>query len=88
MPNYSNENRGVLFANDKKGNEKRPDYTGDCNVDGVEFRLSAWKKQSKGGMGYLSISFQKKEGQAPKPAQKVTEDNWGTADLNDELPPF
>ena len=89
MP-FDPTNRGALFANDKKGNPARPDYTGDCNVDGVEYRLSAWKKQSKGGMGYLSISFQKKEGQAPKPApkQQVTEDNWGTADLNDELPPF
>jgi hypothetical protein len=28
MSEYDNELRGVLFENDKQGNEKRPDYTG------------------------------------------------------------
>lgn len=28
MPEYDNELSGVLFKNDKDGNEKRPDYTG------------------------------------------------------------
>ena len=87
--NYDNTNRGVLFPNDKKGNEKRPDFTGDLNVGGVEYKLSAWKKASKAGNNFLSISVQLKEGQkvAPKPAPAggLTEDNWANADLNDPL---
>ena len=89
--NFDNTNRGVLFPNDKKGNEKRPDFTGDLNVDGVEYRLSAWKKASKQGNNFLSISIQLKEGQKappPKntmPAGTLTEDNWAKADLNDPL---
>jgi len=87
--NYDNTNRGVLFPNDKKGNEKRPDFTGDLNVGGVEYKLSAWKKASKSGNNFLSISVQLKEGQKapPKPAQAggLTEDNWANADLNDPL---
>ncbi len=87
--NYDNTNRGVLFPNDKKGNEKRPDFTGDLNVGGVEYKLSAWKKSSKAGNNFLSISVQLKEGQqmpqkAP-PAGTLTEDNWSKADLNDPL---
>lgn len=87
--NYDNTNRGVLFPNDKKGNEKRPDLTGDLNVDGVEYKLSAWKKSSKAGNNFLSISVQLKEGQKapskPAPAGGLTEDNWAIADLNDPL---
>lgn len=90
MTQYSNENRGVLFPNDKKGNEKRPDFTGDLNVDGVEYRLSAWKKASKQGNNFLSISVQLKEGQKipaknEMPAGTLTEDNWAKADFNDPL---
>jgi len=44
---YDNNNRGALFKNDKQGNEKRPDYKGDLNVEGVEYRVSAWIKKSK-----------------------------------------
>lgn len=88
--NFDNTNRGVLFPNDKKGNEKRPDFTGDLNVDGVEYRLSAWKKASKQGNNFLSISVQLKEGQKipaknEMPANTLTEDNWAKADLNDPL---
>lgn len=88
--NFDNTNRGVLFPNDKKGNEKRPDFTGDLNVDGVEYRLSAWKKASKQGNNFLSISVQLKEGQKipaknEMPASTLTEDNWAKADLNDPL---
>jgi uncharacterized protein (DUF736 family) len=86
---YDNTNRGVLFPNDKKGNEKRPDFTGDLNVGGVEYKLSAWKKSSKAGNNFLSISVQPKNGQPmqPKtaPDKGLTEDNWANADLNDPL---
>lgn len=46
---YDNTNRGVLFPNDKQGNDARPDYTGKINVDGVEKRLAAWVTESKSG---------------------------------------
>ena len=80
---YDNTNRGALFPNDKKGNEKRPDMTGDINVEGVEYRVSAWKKSSKAGNNFLSISVQRKEGQKPAPKGAVTEQNWGTANFDD-----
>ena len=70
MKQWDNTNRGVLFPNDKKGNEARPDYTGDINVEGIEYRLSAWNKRSKAGSSFLSISIQKKDGQQQRPAPK------------------
>ena len=54
---FDNTNRGVLFENDKDGNEKRPDYTGNIDVGGKKFSLSAWKKTSKGGKPFLSLSI-------------------------------
>ncbi len=53
---------GALFANAyKEGNPKRPDLTGTAVVNGDEYKVSAWKKVSKNGKGYLSLSFQLKE---------------------------
>jgi hypothetical protein len=69
---FDETNRGVLFENDKQGNDKRPDYTGKVtiavkdytpNAEGlVEIRLSAWKKPTKAGGELLSISAQPPQG--------------------------
>ena len=53
---YDNKNKGVLFKNDKKENEKQPDFTGKINIEGKDFRLAAWKKESKNGKTFLSIN--------------------------------
>ena len=67
---YDNTNRGVLFENDKQGNDARPDLTGEAtldidgfadlprNEDGtVTIRLAAWSKESKAGQPFFSITF-------------------------------
>jgi hypothetical protein len=61
MSNYDNNNQGALFKNDKEGNPKWPDYTGQCEVDGIEYWLSCWVKESKGGKKYMSLSFTPKD---------------------------
>ena len=53
---------GSLFVNDKKKRENDPDYTGSVNVDGVEYRLSGWKKTAKTGTKFLSLSVKAKDG--------------------------
>ena len=50
---FDNTNTIVLFANDKEGNEKRPDYTGKVNVDGVEKSVSVWIGETKTGKPML-----------------------------------
>ena len=56
MSDFDNTNRGVLFVNNRKEKDNHPDYTGNINVDGTEKQLSAWKKTSKNGKTFLSIS--------------------------------
>jgi len=68
---YSNENRGVLFKNDRKTEgDKKPEYTGSLNVDGVEFFLDAWLKVGKSGAKFFSVSVKRKDKQpeAQRPA--------------------
>jgi len=62
---YDNTNSGVLFKNDKGGNDKRPDYKGNLDVNGQEFRISAWIKTKKDGSGkFMSLKIEPKEQQA------------------------
>ena len=55
MSEYDNEMRGILFKNDKQGNENRPDYTGRIQIDGKEWRLAAWIKDGNKGK-FMSIN--------------------------------
>jgi hypothetical protein len=34
---YDNTNRGSLFKNDKKTEEKHPDLSGSINIEGMEY---------------------------------------------------
>lgn len=52
---------GVLFSNDKKGNEKAPDYTGP--VDAMpDIRVAAWSGKTDRGR-YLSLKASRRERQ-------------------------
>ena len=61
----------ALFKNDKEGNEKRPDYTGDgMSLDGKPIKVSAWLKEGKNGK-FMSCQFQEKtKGEPAKNAPK------------------
>lgn len=48
------DNTFSLFANDKKGNDKRPDWSGKGKVDGVDVRIAVWKRTTQNGVEYLS----------------------------------
>jgi hypothetical protein len=77
---YDNTNRGVLFKNNKDGNDRKPDYKGSLNVGGVEYSIVAWLQQKKNGTGkFMSLKVEKREQQmqpqerkpAPAPAKPV-----------------
>ena len=77
MPEFDNTNRGVLFRDEKRTNEKAPEYTGTINVGGVEKRLAAWIKVSSKGTKFFSLSVsdpQQKQGSSPAPKVEVGED--------------
>ena len=57
MAEYDNTNRGVLFKAKEKKSENSPSYTGNINVGGKEYKISAWVKESKNtGDKFFSIS--------------------------------
>jgi uncharacterized protein (DUF736 family) len=64
MSNYDNTNKGALFTNDQKGNEKAPNYKGKLNVNGKEYEIAGWVRQGKSG-SFLSLTVS-------EPYQKTT----------------
>jgi hypothetical protein len=79
---YDNTNRGTLYRNENKQEEKHPDYSGSINVGGKDYWLSGWVKESKkDGKKFFSLSVKQKEKQNPyaKPKQEKPMDD----DLSD-----
>ena len=58
-----NENTGSLFKVDeeKRTNEKYPQYTGECLINGVRMNVAGWVNVSDKGTQYMSLSFQEKQ---------------------------
>lgn len=46
---FDNTNRGVIFKNDNKKEDKHPDYRGKINVDGKDKEISLWIRKSNDG---------------------------------------
>jgi hypothetical protein len=88
---------GRLMASESKRTQLSPDYYGEiainlkdmANVEVVDglhiFKLSGWKKQSKAGKTYLSVSVKRKVADSaakPQPAAKSS----GFDDMDDDIP--
>jgi hypothetical protein len=79
MAEFDNTNRGSLFKNDKKEEEKHPDMNGSINIEGVEYWISGWKKVSKAGSGFISLSVRPKQEQtrqSSQPTKKGIDKAW------------
>lgn len=82
MSQYDNNMTGALFKNDKGGNEKRPDYKGSAEIEGVQYWVSAWIREGAKGK-FMSMKYERKEQQsaAPKPqAAAVPSAGYGAVD--------
>ena len=82
MSAYDNTNRGALFKNDKKEKDTHPDYKGSINVDGKEFWLSSWIKESKSGTKFMSLSISPKDEQYERKQEKSS----SIEDMDDDIP--
>ncbi|QPB11364.1 hypothetical protein [Providencia phage Kokobel2] len=80
---YDNTNRGALFNNDRRNSDRSPDMTGSLNVDGVEYFISAWYKDTRSGT-ILSLSVTKKDNMSPNNRTNHNNPNggWGGQDRN------
>lgn len=69
-----NNNKGALFLDNKRTNEKAPHYRGNAMVNGVQVKMSAWVNVSqKDGSKYLSLKFEnadQQQQQTPRPPQQ------------------
>lgn len=78
MSDNKYDNSGRIFTNDRKENDRHPDYKGNITVDGKEYWLSGWKKQGQRGP-FISLAIKPKDGNggggsAPaRPAQKSSD---------------
>lgn len=71
---YDNNNRGSLGKNKRKTEDTHPEYSGQINIEGVEYWLSAWvKTNGETGEKFFSISAKAKEAkkEAPKPKREA-----------------
>ncbi len=76
---YDNTNRGMLSKNKNKTADNHPDLSGSINVNGQEFWLSGWTKESKAGNKFLSLSIK------PKDAAKSTKSKQADSFVDDDL---
>lgn len=53
---YDNTGKGALFVNDRKQSDKHQDMNGKININGVDYWLSGWWKQTQRGE-ILSLSL-------------------------------
>lgn len=82
---YDPTNRGSMFVNDKKTEDKHPDWNGSLNVNGVDYWISGWKKMSKGNKPFLSISIREKQEQT-RQISKPTRNAPAKEDFPDDIP--
>ncbi len=89
---YDNTNRWTLNKNDRKEQDNHPDYKGKINVDGVDYWLDGWIKDSANGK-FISGSIKRKD----QPSNGYTGSYHGdpasnrsggvsSADLDDGIP--
>jgi len=75
---------GVLFPNDKKGNDKAPDFTGPLDLHPNK-RIAAWQGL-KDGRKYMSLKVSEK--QAPDESKIESADQFVSPQIEDDEIPF
>lgn len=73
MPYEMKDGTGSLFKNHKKERETHADYNGSIKVEGQEYWLNAWLKETEGGKKYMSLSAKSK--QAKQSSQSDLDDD-------------
>ena len=86
MTQYDNSNRGAIWKNEKKDSDKHPDFTGQLNVGGHDYWVSAWKRKpgAPDTAPALSFAVKLKDGKpsaASQPVKRSIQD-----DMADDIP--
>lgn len=89
MTEYDNNNKGAIWGNDRKEKDTQPDFTGECLIDGVEYRMAAWKRAPDSKPGTPSLKFQftnKAEFEAKKQNAPQQAPAPATDDFDSDIP--
>jgi hypothetical protein len=68
---YDNTNRGAIWKNEKKENDKHPDFKGDLNIDGVIYNVSAWKRKADANPKAPLLSFSVSKREVPQEVKQA-----------------
>lgn len=60
MKDIEKENSGMLFYNDDKKSDKAPDWSGQVNIEGKQYRIAGWENEGKNGT-FLGLQFSEPE---------------------------
>jgi len=52
-----NNKRGAIWGNAHKKKDTHPDFTGNAMVDGVEYKIAAWKRKPQASAKAPSLTF-------------------------------
>lgn len=69
---FEKEKTGVLFKSaSKTPDDNKPNYKGSCVIEGKTYDIAMWRKTSKKGVVFLSLSFQE-----PRPRQVDDDESY------------
>lgn len=84
---YDNTNKGSLFKNDRKEQDTHADYNGSINIEGNEYWINAWVKESKkDGKKFFSLSVKPKDQAVGKSPVKAKSAPARAKDDDSEIP--
>ena len=87
MPDFDNTNRGGIWKNDRKETDSHPDFTGNINVEGVDYFLNGWRRKEGANPKSAAMSFSVKR-KDKQGAGKPIQDKPATADDFPDDTPF
>tara|TARA_R110000868_G_scaffold376909_1_gene642147 strand:- start:100 stop:360 length:261 start_codon:yes stop_codon:yes gene_type:complete len=80
-------NTGAIFKNDKKTAENQPEYRGKMMVDGKEWEISLWVRESQAtGLKYFSAAIKEPYVKPTESAPVSTSQKNQDATEQDDLP--
>lgn len=84
MTDFDNTNKGTLFRNKDKEKDTYADYSGSINIEGQDFWINAWVKESKkDGTKFFSLSVKPKD---EKPRQSSQPTRKAKPEIDEDLP--
>jgi len=72
---FDKNNRGAIWKNEKKETKTHPDFTGSLIVEGVEYWVSAWKRDADAPEKAPALSFSIKKKEAKQDAHSEAKSN-------------